>query len=83
MQLETETFENLVDLLAEHTEIYSRYLVDGNRGEELQASKRIIKLLQAEISNRQHGPRPGNLVIPANIGTNSSSDGNIQSLAGL
>ncbi len=45
-------FSVLIDMLVDHTARYSQLLVDGNRGEEYEASKKLIKLIQAEIGSR-------------------------------
>lgn len=58
VDLKQAQFPALLDMLAFHTMRYSRLLVEGDRWQEFEESKKMIKLLQAEIQMRQ-GPQPG------------------------
>jgi hypothetical protein len=51
-ELKNVEFSELIDMLAHHTATYSKLLVDGDRGERFEYSKKLIKLIQAEIESR-------------------------------
>ena len=51
--LDQKEFSALVDLLSEHTAVYTRLLAERNRSAEFDSAKRLIKAIQAEINKRK------------------------------
>ena len=51
--LDQKEFSALVDLLSEHTAVYTRLLAERNRSAEFDRAKRLIKAIQAEINRRK------------------------------
>jgi hypothetical protein len=51
--LKTVQFPALIDLLAHYTSRYSSLMVKGDRWQEFEDSKKIIKLIHAEIESRK------------------------------
>ena len=72
-------FHILIDMLSDHTAKYSKLLVDGDRGEEFEASKKLIKLLQAEITSRMETKKT--ITTPTSLDAGNKSL-NIQKVSG-
>jgi hypothetical protein len=52
-EIQNLELSDLMDMLSEHTAIYTRLMADGNRTEEFDNAMKKIKLLQAEIQFRK------------------------------